>query len=77
MEPHHHVNKYQVTAKFREGVVEWAFLLETDAGEHYTLPVRDGEEIPVLLDICRRDPTMYFDPRTQTLSTGWNDPGGT
>jgi len=50
--------------------------LETDAGEHYTLPVRDGEEIPVLLDICRRDPTIHFDPQAQTLSTGWNDPGG-
>ena len=77
MEPHQHVDKYQVTATFREGVVEWAFLLETDGGEHYTLPVRDGEEIPVLLDICRRDPTIYFDQHTQTLSTGWNDPGGT
>jgi hypothetical protein len=76
MEPLQHVNKYQVAAKFREGIVEWSVLLETDDGEHYTLLVRDGEEIPVLLDICRRDPTIYFNPQTQTLSTGWNDPGG-
>jgi hypothetical protein len=76
MERGQHVDKYQVAARFREGVIEWSVGLQTDSGERYTLSVRDGEEIPVLLDIFRRDPTIYFAPQTQTLSSGWNDPGG-
>jgi len=70
------VQKYQVTAAFKNGVVEWSFAVQTDDGERYSMPVRDGEEIPVLLDLLRRDKTVYFDVKTQSLRTGWNTPGG-
>jgi hypothetical protein len=70
-----HIDKYQVFARFRDGVIEWSLALQTENGEHYTLQVRDGEEIPILLDICRRDRQAYFDPATRTLRTGWNPLG--
>jgi hypothetical protein len=69
------VKRYQVAARLRDGLVEWSFALETDDGERYVLPIRDGEEIPVLRDLCRRDPTVYFDPNSSTLRSGWNLPG--
>lgn len=69
------VKKYEVTATFRDGVVAWTFGIMTDDGKTYRLDVRDGEEIPQLMDVCRRDWTIYFDPQTQTLSSGWNIPG--
>jgi hypothetical protein len=69
------VNKYQVTARFREGIVEWALSLELENGEKHEIVIKDGSEIPVLLDMARRDATIYFDPQRQRLSTGWNDPG--
>lgn len=75
MEPGLLVNKYQVVAQIRAGVVEWRFAVETEDGEQHTLPIHDGEEIPVLLDIVRRDTTVHYDPRSGALSTGWNDPG--
>jgi hypothetical protein len=75
MEPGLRVNKYQVTATFRAGIAEWRFAVETEDGQRHEWPVRDGEEIPVLLEIMRRDATVYYDPRTCTLTTGWNDPG--
>jgi len=75
MDAGQHVNKYQVTATFRGDVVKWRFVVETEDGEQHELPVRDGEEIPILLDLVRRDETVSFDPRTRLLSTGWNNPG--
>lgn len=69
------VKRYQFVAVLRDGVVEWSLALETDDGQRHTLRVRDGEEVPVLLDLLRRDATVYFDPESKTLRTGWNLPG--
>lgn len=50
-------------------------MLETEDGERFATPIKDGEEAPILLDICRADASLFYDPQTQILSTGWNDPG--
>jgi hypothetical protein len=75
MGPGLNVDKYQITATFRGGVVEWHFAIETEDGQQHELPVRDGEEIPILLEIVKRDATLHYDPRSCSLSTGWNNPG--
>ena len=75
MKPGLHVDKYQVSASFRGGVVEWRFVVQTEDGETHELRVRDGEEIPVLLDMVRRDATVHYDPESGSLATGWNNPG--
>lgn len=69
------VNKYQVAAVFKGGVLEWRWLLQTADGQSHELPVRDGEEVPVLLDIARREAPLYYDPQGKCLSTEWNQPG--
>lgn len=69
------INKYQLAMIFREKTVEWRFSVETEDGARHELAVPDGAEVPILLDMLRRDMTMYFDPQTRALSTGWNDPG--
>ncbi len=69
------VDKYQVVAAFRGGVVEWHFAVQTEDGRSHEVAVRDGEEIPVLLDIVRKDATVRYDPQTCSLSTGWNKLG--
>jgi len=69
------VRRYQISARFRNGLVEWSFAVETEDGERYVIGIRDGEEIPVLRELCRCDPTIYFDPQTSTLRSGWNLPG--
>jgi hypothetical protein len=56
------VKKYEVTATFRDGVVSWTFGIMTADGKTYRLDVRDAEEIPQLMDVCRRDWTIFFDP---------------
>ena len=69
------VEKYQFAAQITEGVVNWSFGVQTDDGEKYELTLRDGEEVPVLHAILRKDSTVYFDPKSGTLRTGWNLPG--
>lgn len=69
------IRRYQIVAQFRDGGVNWMFEVETADGQRASLDVRDGEEIPLLLDICRRDWTIFFQRDTQTLTTGWNIPG--
>lgn len=69
------LNKYAVSAAFHNGAVSWLLSLELASGEHVELQILDGAEVPILLDILRSDNTVYFDPRTRTLTTGWNDPG--
>lgn len=69
------VNKYAVSATIRASSVAWKYRVEVEGGEHYDLDIQDGAEIPLLLEIFRSDNTVYFDPATRTLSTGWNDPG--
>ncbi len=69
------IKRYQFTATLRDGVTEWALHLETDDGARSTLRIRDGEEVPVLLDMLRHDKTVYFDASTGTLRTGWAAPG--
>lgn len=69
------VRKYQVLARFRENRVDWNLMIETSDGEKHVVPVCDGAELPIVLDIVRRDRTVYFDPKSRTLTTGWNDPG--
>lgn len=69
------LNKYAISASFHNGAVSWKLALELASGEHVELPVLDGAEVPILLDILRADNTLYFDPRSRSLTTGWNDPG--
>lgn len=69
------INKYAVHATFKQGSVTWVFSVETAGGDKHQIEVLDGAEIPILLDLVRRDKTVYFDGATRTLSTGWNDPG--
>ena len=71
----HAVEKYQFSAQLSEGVVNWSFGVQTDDGKKHELTLRDGEEVPVLHSILRNDSTVYFDPKTGTLRTGWNTPG--
>jgi hypothetical protein len=71
------ITRYQVYATIIEGVVEWTFAIETEGGERHNLQLRDGEEVPLLLDLCRNDRTMYFDKSSNVLRTGWNLPGRT
>lgn len=70
-----HVNKYRFTAKFSDAVVSWALSVETEGGQKFQIPLRDGEEVPVLLSIFKGDAHVYFDPKESRLSTGWNVPG--
>ena len=69
------VKKYEVTAAFREGVVTWTFGIMTDDGQKHYWDVRDGEEIPILMELCRRDWSVFYNPETKQLSSGWNIPG--
>ncbi|MFQ5468400.1 MAG: hypothetical protein ACE5DS_09735 [Kiloniellaceae bacterium] len=69
------IRKYQFTAALRDGVVEWSIGIETDDGEQHLLAIRDGEEVPVLREMCRSDTTIYYDPESRTFRTGWNIPG--
>lgn len=69
------VARYQVFATIIEGVVEWTFAIQTEDGERHNLQLRDGEEVPLLLDICRHDQTIYYDKESKVLRTGWNVPG--
>jgi len=71
------VRKYQVAATFSNDVVEWSFAIQTEDAQEHVLKVRDGEEIPTLVDLCRRDLSIYYDPQTRTLRSGWNAPGRT
>ena len=49
--------------------------VETANGERYDLDIIDGAEIPLLLDLVRSDRSVYYDPKTRTICSGWNDPG--
>lgn len=69
------VMKYQIGATLKNGVVEWTFALQTEDGKQHYFPIRDAEEIPALLDMCRHDMTIYFDATTSTIRSGWNTPG--
>ncbi len=69
------VKRYQFAASFSDGVVSWTFFVQTEDGETHAIPIRDGEEVPLLNEICRRDATIYYDPKSGTLRTGWNAPG--
>lgn len=69
------IEKYEFSATMREGVIEWSLGLQTDDGQKHALRVRDGEEVPILLDLLRHDTTVYFDPAGPTVRTGWNAVG--
>ena len=69
------VAKYRFSASFRDGIADWTFSLVTEAGQTHDVPIRDGDEIPLLLQMCRQDMTVFFDPKTLTFCTGWNTPG--
>lgn len=70
-----HVEKYQFVAAIRETTVDWSLGIEVEGGERYLLPITDGAEVPILLDLFRRDPTVFYDPKNRRVSTGWNKPG--
>ncbi len=67
--------RYQLLATFHDGAASWRLLLETKDNRSHDLTIRDGEEVPVLLELLRGDKSVYFDARTGTLGTGWNFPG--
>ena len=69
------IGKYEVTAAFREGVVEWSLGLQTDDGKKHNVRVRDGEELPILIDLLRRDKTVYFSASQSTIRTGMDAVG--
>lgn len=69
------VNKYKVAASLRDSAVAWTFSVETANGERYDLDIIDGAEIPLLLDLVRSDRSVYYDHKTRTICSGWNDPG--
>lgn len=69
------VRKYQLGVTLRDGIAQWSLAVETDDGQRHVAPVRDGEEVPVLLDLLRHDKTVYYDPEQCLLRTGWNVPG--
>lgn len=69
------VQKYQFAATLRDGVVEWHLGLSLDSGERVVVPIRDGEEVPILMQLCRSDLSVYYDVSTRTLRSGWNTPG--
>lgn len=69
------VHKYQVVARFRENRVDWSLMLETSDGQKHVVPVCDGAELPVILDVVRRDRTIFYDAKSRSLTSGWNDPG--
>jgi hypothetical protein len=69
------VSKYEVAASFQDGVLTWTFGVMTEDGVKHSWDVRDGEEIPILMELCRRDWTIYYNPETKRLSSGWNTPG--
>lgn len=69
------VSRYQFEAQIRDGVVVWRFGVMTESGGQHAVELRHGEEVPILLDLLRHDATVYFDPQSRTLRTGWNVPG--
>lgn len=69
------ISRYQVLASFRDGIVTWRMAFETDDNKQHLLDVRDGEEIPVLVDLCRKDHTIFFDAESAEFRTGWNAVG--
>lgn len=68
------VNKYAVSARLEGKGVVWQFRIETERGRH-ELDIADGAEVPILLDLVRKDRSVFYNPESRTLSTGWNDPG--
>jgi hypothetical protein len=69
------ISKYQFAASFHDGLVAWSLTLELENGEQVLLSIEDGEEVPILLDVCRKEAHAFYDPATRTLNTGWNEPG--
>lgn len=70
------VSRYQFLAALRDGVVEWRLALETDDGRRHELRLRDGEEVPILMELFKNDRSTYFDAGGAVLRSGWNFPGG-
>lgn len=69
------VNKYLLSARFGEYGIAWSFGVETEDEKQHELSLPDGSAARALLDLVRSDETLFFDPKTKTLSTGWNNPG--
>lgn len=69
------IARYQFLAAFRDGDVDWTLMLEDDHGDRHALSVRYAEDLPTLKAILVNDKTVYFDPTSRTLRTGWNFPG--
>lgn len=69
------VRRYQVTTVIGERALQWTFAVELDNGARHEMNIVDAAEIPLLLDLLRRDAAIYFDARSRTLSTGWTEPG--
>ena len=69
------VNKYLVAARFGDHGVAWSFGVETEDGKQHEISLPDEPVARALLELARSDETLFFDPKTKTLSTGWNNPG--
>ena len=70
-----HVDKYQVMAKLGSHGVSWRFAVRTEDGEQHDVPLQNQADVPVLLELVRGDESIFYDPQSRTLTTGWNNPG--
>lgn len=69
------VSKYNIAMQVGGYGVKWTLALETNTGKRHELPLSSAADVEHALALVRGDKSLYFDPRTQTLCTGWNDPG--
>jgi hypothetical protein len=69
------VHKYNVSVQVGGYGVKWTLALETSSGQRHQLTLSNGTDVQNALHLVRGDKSLYYDAKSQTLSTGWNDPG--
>ncbi len=69
------VIKYRVVAHLHAGIVEWTFGVELENGQRHDLLVKDGSDIPILLDLARREKALAYDADQGWLMTAPKDLG--
>lgn len=74
MELGEHISKYLLAFQVGSHGVKWTLLLETSGGRKHELTI-PASEVAAVLDLVRGDLSLYFNPETRTLCTGWNEPG--
>ena len=69
------VSKYNVAMQVGGYGTKWTLSVETSSGKRHHLTLSAGADVDNALKLVRGDKSLYFDVKTNTLSTGWNDPG--